>query len=252
MTQVVILGAGNVATHLYRAFQKSEEIEVVQVYNHRPEKLANFTETFTTTAISELKEADIYIFALKDDAILKMANIVPDFGALYLHTSGGIGIDALGKFRNYGVFYPLQTFSAKRELDFSEIPMCLEANSEKNLQKTKKLAAGISEKLFETNSKQRKALHASAVFVCNFTNHLYTIGADICQKNDLSFELLKPLIRETASKIEQLSPEEAQTGPAIRNDRGTIEGHLELLNQNQKNIYELLTASIYNLHGKKL
>jgi predicted short-subunit dehydrogenase-like oxidoreductase (DUF2520 family) len=130
--------------------------------------------------------------------------------------------------------------------------MCLEANSEKNLQKTKKLAAGISEKLLETNSKQRKALHASAVFVCNFTNHLYTIGADICQKNNLSFDLLKPLIKETASKIEQLPPQEAQTGPAIRNDRGTIEGHLELLDQNQKNIYELLTASIYNLHGKKL
>jgi predicted short-subunit dehydrogenase-like oxidoreductase (DUF2520 family) len=252
MTQVVILGAGNVATHLYRAFQKTEDIEVVQVYNHRPEKLANFPETSTTTAVSELKAAHIYIFALKDDAILKMANIVPDFGSLYLHTSGGIGLDALSNFRNHGVFYPLQTFSAKREVDFAEIPMCLEANSEKNLQKTKKLAAGISTRLFETNSEQRKALHASAVFVCNFTNHLYTIGADICQKNGLSFEILKPLIKETASKIEQLSPEEAQTGPAIRNDRKTIEGHLGLLDKNQKNIYELLTASINNLHGKKL
>ncbi|MDT0687784.1 Rossmann-like and DUF2520 domain-containing protein [Autumnicola psychrophila] len=252
MIQVVILGAGNVATHLYKAFQKSENIEVIQVYNHKPERLISFSETSTTTAISELKEAHIYIFALKDDAILEMANIVPDFGALYLHTSGGIGMDALSKFRNHGVFYPLQTFSAKKSVDFTQIPMCLEANSDNNLQKTKELAAGISKKLFETDSGQRKALHASAVFVCNFTNHLYTIGADICQKHDLSFELLKPLIKETAAKIEELSPAEAQTGPAIRNDRGTIEGHLELLTENQKNIYELLTASIYNLHGKKL
>ncbi|MDT0678246.1 Rossmann-like and DUF2520 domain-containing protein [Autumnicola musiva] len=252
MTKVVILGAGNVAFHLFRAFQHTKEIDVVQVYNHRPEKLSDFTETNTTTSLSELKKAQIYIFSLKDDAIAEVAKKLKDSRSLYLHTSGGLPITVLSKFENFGVFYPLQTFSTKRKVEFRKIPLCLESSSEENLQELKKLGASISENLYEINSEQRRALHAAAVFVNNFTNHLYHLGAEICEKNQVPFNILQPLIAETAAKIKELSPEQAQTGPALRNDKKTIQTHLKLLNQDQTEVYKLLTQSITKLHGKEL
>ncbi|MDT0644475.1 DUF2520 domain-containing protein [Zunongwangia sp. F363] len=252
MTEVVIIGAGNVASHLFRAFRQSGEVQIVQVYNHRSEKLADFAEISTTTSLSEITQADLYIFALKDDAIAKTAAQLKDTGGLFVHTSGGVAMESLSKFKNFGVFYPLQTFSRNREISFKNIPLCLEASSEENLHKLKELGAAISENLYEINSEQRRALHVSAVFVNNFSNHLYQIGADICKKHEVPFEILRPLIAETAAKIEELSPAEAQTGPALRNDEKTINAHLELLNAQESKIYKLLTSSIQELHGKEL
>ncbi|WP_322790497.1 Rossmann-like and DUF2520 domain-containing protein [Tenacibaculum tangerinum] len=150
-----------------------------------------------------------------------------------------------------GVFYLLQSFSKDKEVNFNEIPFCLEAENKEDLQLLETLAKSIGKNIYHINSEQRKQLHVAAVFVNNFTNHMYKIGADICNEHRVPFEVLQPLIQETAQKIITLSPEAAQTGPAKRNDQKTIQEHLALLNTEQKEIYKLITKSIQN-HGKEL
>jgi predicted short-subunit dehydrogenase-like oxidoreductase (DUF2520 family) len=253
MTEVVILGAGNVAFHLFRAFSKAENTRVIQVYNHRKESLKDFSKfTDTTANINNLKPADFYFLALKDDVIPEVAKQLKSYKGIILHTSGSVSLNALESLAEFGVFYPLQTFSKNKAVDFAEIPVCIEANTTKNLEKIRNLALEITGDVREINSEQRKALHLAAVFVNNFSNHLYTIGAEISKNHQVDFSILKPLIKETASKIESLEPQEAQTGPAVRNDQKTIEKHLELLSQKHKDIYSLLTQSIQDFHGKKL
>ncbi|WP_424494004.1 Rossmann-like and DUF2520 domain-containing protein [Salinimicrobium sp. GXAS 041] len=254
MIKVVLLGTGNVATHLFRAFLATEEVRVEQVYNRSPESLSRFkNDTFVTTSLEELKPADIYVIALKDDAIVAVAEKLQQQQGLIVHTSGAVPLDALNGCRRSGVFYPLQTFSKVQPLDYSEIPFCLEAKDEKDLEILKSLAEWISGKAYEVSSEQRKKLHLAAVFVCNFVNHLYTIGEEICTENKLPFNILQPLISETAQKITRSSPADVQTGPAKRNDLSTIETHLEQLSsQENKEIYQVLTRAIQTSHGKKL
>ena len=155
-------------------------------------------------------------------------------------------------FERFGVFYPLQTFSKNKAVDFKNIPLCIEANNEADLQLLEQLAREVSEKVYRISSEQRKYLHVAAVFVSNFVNYLYTEGQVICERNQIPFEILHPLILETATKIIDLSPKEAQTGPAKRNDLAVINSHLELLNEEQKKNYQILTGSIQKLHGKEL
>lgn len=253
MINLVILGAGNVATHLARAFSHAEDIKLKQVYNHKPEGLLSFKDiTATTTDLNQLEKADVYLIALKDDVISEVAGLLEDNNALILHTSGSVPLQVLDKFRNHGVFYPVQTFSKKKAVNFGEIPICLEANTAENLEFLKDLAEKISNKTYEIDSEQRKALHLAAVFVNNFTNHLYRLGAEICEKNEIPFEILKPLIRETVDKLESLTPREAQTGPALRDDKKTISRHLALLDPKHQELYKILTQSIQELNGKKL
>lgn len=253
MIEVVIIGAGNVATHLYQSFYKLKQIDVVQVFNRNPEHL-DFVDdpSKKVSNIADIKKADLYLIAIKDEAIEDLALKLPENEGLVAHTSGSQPMSILSNFENYGVFYPLQTFSKNKSVDFSEIPLCLEANSSENLDFLKRLAKMLSKKVYEVDSEQRKALHVSAVFVNNFSNHLFALAADYCKENDLPFEILKPLIKETVDKLETLDPYSAQTGPALRNDQKTISAHLSMLNEDQKNIYTILTESIQKLHGKKL
>lgn len=254
MIEIVLLGSGNVATHLFKAFTAAEGIKVKQVYNHTSESLNFFkNKVETTTEISEITHADIYLLALKDDVIPLVAAQLKERSGLVVHTSGSVPLEALKKCNRKGVFYPLQTFSKDKEMDYSTIPFCLESNNPEDLELLKSLAKKISGKAYEIDSQQRRKLHLSAVFVCNFVNHLYAVGEQICQKNDIPFDILKPLITETANKVQQASPANVQTGPAIRNDQSTINSHLELLDSNEnKKIYELLTSAIQTFHGKKL
>ncbi|TDN87894.1 putative short-subunit dehydrogenase-like oxidoreductase (DUF2520 family) [Salegentibacter sp. 24] len=253
MKKVVILGAGNVAFHLLKAFSEAQNTKVIQMYNHRKESLKYFERfTHTTSNINKLKSADFYILALKDDVIPEIAKTFRPVKGIVLHTSGAVGLTALHNLTDYGVFYPLQTFSKNKAVDFSQIPVCIEANSPENLEKIKNLGLNITTDVREINSEQRKALHLAAVFVNNFSNHLFAIGAEICEDHQVDFSILKPLIKETASKIESLKPEKAQTGPALRNDEKTIAVHLALLSNKHQDIYRLLTQSIQELHGKKL
>lgn len=229
MISVLLVGKGNVATHLYTAFLKAEKINVKQISSRR---LENITP------------ADVTIIAVSDDVIAEVSSKIKN--TFVVHTSGSVALNDLKNNSNKGVFYMLQTFSKEKEVNFSEVPFCLEATNEKEYLLLEKLAESIGKKIYPINSKQRKTLHVAAVFVNNFTNHLFKIGNDICEENNVPFEILQPLIKETALKIETLSPEKAQTGPAIRKDKETIKNHLNLLNKEQQEIYTILTKSIQN------
>ena len=253
MIKIALIGSGNVAQHLIKAFDKSEFIELIQVFARKKETLENlFDSDKIITDFSELKEADLYVISVTDGAINEVSRQFPFQNKLVVHTSGTSSIEILDDKNHRGVFYPLQTFSKNKAVDFSVIPICLEAENQNDYTLLETVANHISDAVFKINSEQRKALHVSAVFVSNFANHLYQIGNEICKEHQVPFEILKPLIEETADKIKILSPGEAQTGPAIRNDSGTIEAHLEYLtDDNQINIYKILTQSIQN-NGKKL
>jgi predicted short-subunit dehydrogenase-like oxidoreductase (DUF2520 family) len=251
MTRITIIGSGNVAQHLIKAFTKSELIEVVQVFSRKKEVLSSIIEyDKIVNDFEELTEADLYIIAVSDKAISEVSSNLPFQNRIVVHTSGAASLDVLDPKNRKGVFYPLQTFSKKKEIDFSTIPMCLEAENTFDFRVLETVAKSISNAVYPINSDQRKALHVAAVFVNNFSNHLYQIGQEICNEHQVPFEVLKPLIQETAEKIKTLDPIDAQTGPAKRKDSNTIEAHLEYLsNENQKNIYKILTQSIQN-NGK--
>lgn len=246
MIQITIIGSGNVAQHLIKAFAKSELVEIVQVYSRKKETLSALLEfDKITNDFEELKEADLYIIAVSDKAIADVSKQLPFQNRIVVHTSGAASLDVLDAKNRKGVFYPLQTFSKNKDLDFSTVPICLEAENTFDFRVLESVAKSISNAVFAINSDQRKALHVAAVFVNNFTNHLYQTGQEICEEHQVPFEILRPLIQETANKINTLDPIDAQTGPAKRNDNTTIEAHLAYLNnENQKNIYKLLTKSI--------
>lgn len=257
MVKVSIIGSGNVAQHLIAAFQKSQnsgaDIELVQAFSRKKESLASLLDTAKiTTDLSAMAEADLYLIAVSDDAIEMVSNQLPFKNRLVAHTSGSASLDVLHDANRKAVFYPLQTFTRNKAVDFKTIPLCIEAENASDYQLLDKVAKMISDAVYPINSNQRKALHVAAVFVNNFTNHLYKIGNDICREHQVPFDILKPLIAETAQKIMTLSPEQAQTGPAIRKDQKTIESHeLFLTDNNQSTIYKILTQSIQD-NGKKL
>ena len=253
MIRVSIIGSGNVAQHLIQTFSKTAAIELVQVFARKKESVAHLIEVNKIyTDFNEFITTDLFIIAVTDDAIAAVSKELPFSNQLVVHTSGSVVIDAIDSKNRQGVFYPLQTFSKSKEVDFKSIPICIEAQNENDFNTLETVAKAISNSVYKINSEQRKALHVAAVFVSNFVNHLYRIGNDICLENDLSFDILKPLIQETANKILTLSPNDAQTGPAKRKDTQTINAHLNFLtDDNQKEIYKLLTKSIID-NGKKL
>jgi len=257
MIQLSIIGSGNVAQHLISAFLQAQkggaEIELVQVYSRKPESLTHLLDSDKiTNDFDALHPADLYLIAVTDDAIATVAAQLPFSHRLVAHTSGSMSLGELKDNNIKGVFYPLQTFSKSRAVDFNEIPICLEAQNTADYELLEKVAKSISSKTFAIDSEQRKALHVAAVFVNNFVNHLYQMGETICKEHQVPFDILKPLIVETANKIRTLSPKEAQTGPAKRKNTHTINSHLEFItNENYKKIYELLTQSIQT-DGDKL
>ena len=253
MVTTTIIGSGNVAQHLIQAFTKSNEMELVQVFSRNKEAVSHLIpKDKITSDFSTLKEVDVYILAISDDAIELVSSQIPFENKLVVHTSGSISMIDLNKKNRRGVFYPLQTFSKNKAMNFEKIPICLESQNESDYMILEEIAKSISKKVYNFDSDQRKALHVSAVFVNNFVNHLYQIGNEICIEHRVPFEILQPLILETANKIGTLSPNDAQTGPAKRCDAATIHSHLAfLLDENQKEIYTILTKSIID-NGKEL
>lgn len=254
MVKITIIGYGNVAQHLIHTFQQQSEVVIEQVYSRNFENgnhnhsLINFTSNW-----DDVVPTDVFIIAVSDDAIKEVALNFPLKNQLVVHTSGSVSFEQISNHNRRGVFYPLQTFTKGKNVDFSQIPICIETEFSADLEILKKLAQLISEKTHIINSQQRRALHVAAVYVNNFVNHLYEIGNEICTDNQIPFSILQSLIKETAAKIETLSPIEAQTGPAKRNDQQTIESHLNFLETNTMHhaIYKLLTQSIQT-NGKEL
>lgn len=254
MIKATVIGSGNVAQHLIQAFLKSDTIALQQVFSRQKESVSHLVDdSKIATNWQHLLESDIYIIAVSDSAIAEVSSNLPFKNRFVVHTSGGVPLEELDSKNRRGVFYPLQTFTKDKEVDFSKIPICLESEVDDDYTTLEDLAEAINTKHYLISSNQRKSLHVAAVFVNNFTNHLYQIGKEICAEHQLPFEILKPLIAETAEKVQHLSPLEAQTGPAKRNDQNTIQAHLALLTNNmQKEIYKILTQSIQQSNVKKL
>jgi predicted short-subunit dehydrogenase-like oxidoreductase (DUF2520 family) len=248
--KIVLIGSGNVATHLGRAFKKSGH-EILQVFSNtssNAKTLATILKCDYTNKIEKINpKADVYLIALTDDAVEGFLKKFNSNGKLIIHTSGSLPIDVLKKgSKEYGVLYPLQSFNKTMKLDLDNIPIFIEANNNKSKKIINSLAKDISKEVHEISSEQRLTLHAAAVFANNFTNHLYKIAGDILKTSGLEFDVLKPLINETTSKVMKNNPIDVQTGPASRHDDKTIKKHLELLKNlpSYKSIYELLSESI--------
>ncbi|NVN19275.1 DUF2520 domain-containing protein [Muricauda sp. HICW] len=253
MLKIVIFGTGNLAKHLYTAFLKADGVDVVQVVGRNVKELQQFSEYSTiSNDFNAIIDADVYLIAVKDDAISEVSEFLMDKNGIVAHTSGAISLNTI-QAANKGVFYPLQTFTKDKEVDFSNIPICIESEGKDSFETLNTLSKSISENVHYIDSEQRKKLHLAAVFVNNFTNYLYSVGEELCLEEGLSFDLLKPLIMETAHKIQNMSPQDAQTGPARRNDIKSMKSHQELLNKKEHiTLYKLLSQAIIQAHEEEL
>ncbi len=247
---ISIIGSGNVATQLGLILH-SEGYMINQVYSQSKKNASLLAKKLKAEAITDFKklskDSSIYIIAVKDDAIESVAKQLKLTNQIIVHTSGSVSMDVLKKSsKNYGVFYPLQTFSKEKLANFKVIPVCIEANNSSTSTTLEYFAKSISSNVQKTNSEQRKKIHLAAVFACNFSNHLYAIAEQLLSKNKLSLDLLKPLIEETANKIKENKPSKVQTGPASRNDKKTMSAHLKLLSKEKdlQKLYNLLSESI--------
>lgn len=251
--KIAILGTGNVAWHLAPALEEAGHT-LTEVYGRDLEKAASITaRLYTAEPKDDLdfseSEAEIFILAVNDQAISTLADevILPE-GSILVHTSGSVPLDVLGySSASYtGIFYPLQTFSKDRALDFVDVPFLLESDDQTTLQKLKKLAKSLSPQTYVVKSKDRKALHVAAVFASNFTNHMLRLSEEIMARQGLDYEMLKPLIIETISKSLEIGAKRAQTGPAIRSDFNTLDTHYQFLNYNEQvaEIYRLISQDI--------
>ena len=252
--KIVLLGSGNVATHLGRSFKMAGQ-DIVQVYSRDPQNAHQLADSLGADTVENLsditKNADLYIIAVKDDAIRRVALTLSLSDQLVIHTSGSTDLNVLdGVSERTGVFYPLQTFSKLKAIDFRQIPITIEGNSEEVTSTLRGIADRLSEKVIELNSIQRQTLHTAAVFACNFTNHMYTLAAELLKTQNLDFDLLRPLIAETAFKIQLNDPADMQTGPAVREDFNTLDKQKELLDHDGsvRELFEKISQSIINYH----
>jgi Uncharacterized conserved protein len=253
--KVVSMGAGNVATHLISELYKNS-FDIVQVYSRTDRSAGILAEKVNAMPVTDLraivKDADLYIFSLKDSALEGVAAQLMGCSGLWLHTAGSVPMDIFSNYAlHYGVFYPFQTFSKDRNVSWKEIPVFLEASDTKSLDTIRNIANRLSSKVFNLSSEDRKYLHLTGVFACNFTNHMYTLSEQFLKKINLPFDVSFPLIDETASKVHSLSPEDAQTGPAVRFDENIIHKHLSLIeDEDLKEIYKLISENIHKSSNK--
>lgn len=254
MLSIVLIGTGNVAQQFYKAMGNKKGIKIIQVIGRNKKKLTPFANCpETSTDFKNISDADIYIIAVNDDSINPVSQHFTNKSGLVVHTSGSMPLSVLADSVRKGVFYPLQTISKERKIDFSEVPICIEAERSEDYELLRELANTISDQVQTMTSEQRKSVHLAAVFVNNFTNHLYHIGKEICDEAGVPFKILNPLIIETAKKATQDNILNAQTGPAIRNDKLTMKKHLALLKiKDYRDIYSVLSNSIRKTHEKKL
>ncbi len=252
--RIVFIGAGNLATQLSVELKRLGYL-IEQVYSRTEssaEALAKMLNTnYVTSANNIIQDADIFFVALKDSVIDEVLSAVNFQNRLVVHCSGSLPISALEKYSsNTGVFYPLQTFSRFREIEFKTIPVFVEGSSGENENILLKLAQEVSEKVTVLDSEKRLFLHIAAVFACNFVNHFYTIASDILASKDISFEMLQPLIRETALKVMNTTPQAAQTGPAVRFDENIIAAHMDALASfpQYRELYGEISEKIFNYH----
>ena len=250
MKNIILVGSGNVATHLGIALQNCN-YKIVQVYSRSIEnakKLAQKLNTNFTNDLTQLKTADLIIVSVNDDVISTVLSKLKN--TAIVHTSGSIGIDVFEpNFSDFGVFYPLQTFNKDIELTISEIPFCIEGNSKAFEKQLVEIAKNLSSNVITMNSEQRKQLHIAAVFACNFSNQMFSIADDLLVEKDIDFKILLPLIKQTIAKLNTNKPKAVQTGPAKRKNIKIIQEHINLIKQEDiKELYQKISDSIIKTH----
>lgn len=253
---VVMIGAGNVATHLSKRIYETGT-RILQVFSRTEDSASALAKqvsaNWTTNSAEIYSSADLYILALNDSSIGSFLESSQLKGKMLVHCSGSLSIDVLkGYSDNVGVIYPLQTFSKARDIDFSEVPLFLEFSTSEAEKVLDKMARMLTRRIYYVNSLQRMILHIAAVFSCNFVNHFYAISEQILNENNLDFEYLRPLMQETLDKTKIMKPYDAQTGPALRNDLNVIDKHIkELVDYPDiQMMYNLISEHIYKLHQK--
>ncbi|MBS1529539.1 MAG: DUF2520 domain-containing protein [Bacteroidetes bacterium] len=251
--RITIIGSGNVATHIAAAFANVGH-NIVQVYSRDIQHAAMVAYNVKAEPIDALDaidpNTDLFLIAIKDDAIADIAQKLAKYGKLIVHTSGSTSLEEIEQYTpNAGVFYPLQTFSKTKELDFWTVPLCVEGATADITKQLEELARTVSNNVYRVNSEQRRILHLAAVFACNFPNYLYYAAGELLREHNLDFSMLRPLILETARKVQEHLPKDVQTGPAVRNDEKTMAAHLQLLAQNPdlRRVYELLSQLIIKM-----
>jgi hypothetical protein len=251
---ITIIGAGKLATNLGVEL-KEKGFHIKEIFSRTERsanRLAELLNCSKTTSFEQInKDSDLYIIALKDDAFLdalpKICNERKD--AIFLHTSGSLLMSSFAPYANrFGVLYPIQTFSIDKLLSFSDIPIFIDANNEDTLNTIKSIATSISKKVYHLNDTDRKFLHIAAIFACNFSNYCYSVAQEILENRSIPFEIILPLIDETAKKVHKMSAIEAQTGPAARKDTKVIESHIQLLESNKalQSLYKEMSSQIIN------
>ncbi|WP_270088373.1 Rossmann-like and DUF2520 domain-containing protein [Sphingobacterium sp. SYP-B4668] len=253
--KIIILGSGNVATHLAKRLHQLGH-SILQIYSRNKANAHALALTVNAIAVDEpdqlFADADLYLLAVSDEAIPTIVELLPNnLNGVIVHTSGATDIQVLEKFGHSGVLYPLQTLSKLQAIAMEQIPIGVEANSQETYDRLWKLAQELSPMAFKCDSQQRLAFHIAAVMANNFSNILYQIAYEILEAHDLPFDLLLPIIQETAKKVKNSAPIALQTGPAIRNDNITINKHLNFLRENRawQEIYQQLTIEIAKRRG---
>lgn len=252
MMKVTLIGAGNLATQLGKSLKKAGVI-ISQVYSRTEDSARTLGELLEAEWLTDIKalrdEADIYIFSVKDSVLCELISKVCKGreDKLFLHTAGSMPMSCFeGKALRYGVFYPMQTFSKTKDVDFERIPVFIESNSIETEDVIRSLANKLTQRVIRLSSADRKYLHLAAVWACNFTNYCYTVASDILGEHGIPFDVMLPLINETTEKIQKISPKEAQTGPAVRGDRNVMSKQLELMNgkEDLQELYKMLSKGI--------
>lgn len=256
--KITIVGAGNVATNLGMAFADAG-LEIAQVFSRnevKAKKLASKFNCHWTNEVSKISDgSDLYLISVTDNIISEVANNLPNNSGIIVHTSGSQPMDALnGITNNFGVFYPPQTMTLNKKMSFADIPICIEGSNKSTLDALEKLAEKISNIVVKLNSDQRLYLHLTAVTVNNFSNLLYSYAHDLLNEKDIDFRLLLPLIEETALKVRNTHPDDAQTGPARRKDEITINHHIKLLESHPdlQEIYSIFSKKLIKKYHEKL
>ena len=252
MMKVTLIGAGNLATQLGKSLKKAGVI-ISQVYSRTEESARTLGELFETEWVTDITqvhdEADIYIFSVKDSVLCDLISEVCKGRGdkLFLHTAGSMPMSCFeGKALRYGVFYPMQTFSKTKDVDFERIPVFIEGKSIETEDVIRSLANKLTQRVIRLSSADRKYLHLAAVWACNFTNYCYTVASDILSEHDIPFDVMLPLINETTDKIQNICPKAAQTGPAVRGDKNVMNQQLELMSDREdlQELYKMLSKGI--------
>ncbi|NIF05834.1 DUF2520 domain-containing protein [Chryseobacterium sp. Tr-659] len=246
--QIVIIGSGNVAYHMAKAFTL-KNIPPAQIFGRNEKELSKISEELNVPySTGQLEDADLYVICVSDNSVEEVSKIITKKDCLVAHTSGSLPKEILaGEYRKAS-FYPLQTFSRSKELEYEKIPFFIETENENDKKILFEIASRISENVMESNHEKRKYIHLTAVFACNFVNHLFSRAKEISDSQEIPFDYFLPLIDETVQKIHEIEPQLAQTGPAVRNDVRVLQLHEKLLKDESLEIYKTINHSIQKMY----